>query len=263
MKIFEGLKKKKYEGFTMIEMIIVMGLIFIVFVAFASVLTSLMRASNTVSARILVRQEGEYLSEVFRKHIRNANHSAIRVYRSRDPDVPGIGIVIPDITFEYDEDENIVYSNVESLRQTASTIVVHSGRGTELHFRPSGNTDEVVCIGYFEDTISGRGYIARSKTTLPSTWQNYEPSDCFIEENSSGNQEFRKNFMVLNSDLVNIDDFEVHVANISGGPINNYYTFTIKMTPQLGLGGFSNYNETNLPQYVKTFVVQTRAYTNW
>jgi type II secretory pathway pseudopilin PulG len=243
----ERIKTKKYKAFTLMEMIVVMALIFIVFLAFVSVLTSMMRASNTVSARMVSRQEGEYISEVFRKFIRNASYDSIRVYRRHNPR----------ITFSMDG-EKVNYSHVINIAPLGYTLLSSAGGtgGTEIHFRPSGNPNEVVCMGFFEDTVTGRGYIIRSKVTYAQPWHAYNPNLCF----SPATQDFRKNFMILNSDLIHIDTFTI---DFSGGGLNNYYTFEMEMEPQLGVGGFSYYRDTRLPTYIKTFVVQTRAYQSW
>ena len=240
-------KMKKYQAFTLMEMIIVMALIFVVFLAFVSVLTAMMRSSNTVSARMVCRQEGEYISEVFRKFIRNASYESIRVYRRNNPS----------ITFEAD-DERVNYSNVLDISPSNPTTLGGAGGsgGTEIHYRPSANPREVVCMGFFQDTATERGYIIRSKVTYTDHWSAYNPNSCF----NPGNDEFRKNFMILNSDLVHIEEFSIA---FSAGGLNNYYTFEIEMEPQLGVGGYSNYIDTNLPNYIKTFVVQTRAYKSW
>ncbi len=246
-------KKQNYASFTLIEMMIVMAVTVIIFAATSSILTSMMKASNTVTSRVVVREEGEYLSEIIRKHVRNASYDVIRVYNRPNSR----------IRFDFDN-PNVNYAYVKSLLGTPSLVdPTTGGQGTEIHFRPSDNPREMVCIGFFGDEWStGRGYIIRSKVDLPGdfTLSTYNPNTCFPPNNTSHSQDFRNNFMVLNSDLVNIENLRISLAP---GGLNNYYTFEITIEPQLGLGGFSRYNENSFPDYVKTFVVQTRAYRSW
>ncbi len=225
-------------------MLIVMIVLIIVFLAIGNVLNTMIKTSNTVSSRMLVREEGEYLAEVFRKYIRNSSSDNFRLYHRSSPSISfGENYQVESMSgdfVEYDESELDFYA-------------------TEIHFRPSvAVTDKIVCLGFFED--GDRGYIVRSVVRFPGSLfasDEYEPNECF---NPSG-QDFRKNFAVLNSNLVYIDGLRVTRDTTT---TNVYYSIDVDMQPRWGVGGMSNYRSPDgSPTYRKSFVVQTRQLFHW
>lgn len=229
-------KQKKYVAFTMIEMLITMVIIAAIFLAIGSVISNMIKTSNTVSSRMLIREEGEYLAEVFRKYLRNSSVDNVRVYHRENPT----------ITFDG-------YYGVSSLDGEAIPPDLEHP-ATEIHFRPSGDaTNKVVCMGFFKD--GDQGYIVRTTNNLEASWNDYDPERCFPDDPPS-DQIFRKNFASLNSDLVYIEGLEIEQVRTA---TNVYYTIHIDMKPAWGLGGLSNYRDKDgAPKYRKSFVVQTR-----
>ena len=221
-------------------MLITMAVMIIVFLAVGNLLNTLIKTSNTVSSRMLVREEGEYLAEVFRKYIRNSSVDNVRLFYRDDPT----------IVFGENYQVNSIAGSVETLADVDFA--------TELHFHPSVDTNRVVCMGFFKDgNDENKGYIVRSSVTGVSIAGGYEPSMCFNP--SSG--DFKKNFMVLNSDLVYVEGLEVRQDTTT---TNVYYSIDIDMKPYWGLGGMSNYRDTEgSPRYRKSFVVQTRLLYHW
>ena len=236
------LKVKKYQGFTLVEMLITMAVMVIVFLAIGNVLNTMIKTSNTVSSRMLVREEGEYLAEVFRKYIRNSSTDNVKLY-FRDS---------PTISFNNYQVEGIGGDVVEYNEADTESFA------TEMHFRPSAEaTDRVVCIGFFMDGQDDtKGYIVRSVTRFSGSLSvAYEPGNCFPSGPLFG-QDFSKNFVVLNSDLVYIDGLEISRNNTT---TNSYYTINVDMQPSWGVGGLSNYRSPDgSPTYRKSFVLQTR-----
>lgn len=220
----------------MVEMLITMIIIAAIFLAIGSVISNMIKTSNTVSSRMLIREEGEYLAEVFRKYLRNSSADNVRLYYRGNA------------TITFDD-----YYGVSSLGGEALPPDVDMP-ATEIHFRPSGDaTNKVVCMGFFKD--GNKGYIVRTTNDLAGSWNNYEPETCFPEAPSS-DQIFRKNFASLNSDLVYIEGLEIEQVRTA---TNVYYTIHIDMKPAWGLGGLSNYRDKDgAPKYRKSFVVQTR-----
>ncbi len=233
-------KKKKYLGFTIVEMLITMAVLMILFLAIGSVITNMLVASNTISSRMIVREEGEYLAEVFRKYVRNSSADGVKLYSRDDP------------LIEFNDDWEVKSIQGDYSECTSSC--------TEIHFRPTGESaNKVVCFGFFEDD-DGIGYLVRSVNELSGNWGSYDPETCF-PSSPSANQIFRKNFVVLNSDLVYIDGLKIEKTETSS---NVYYSFDIDMRPYWGLGGMSNYRSLDgSPKYRKSFVVQTRQIFYW
>ncbi len=234
-------KKEKYLGFTIVEMLITMAVLMVLFLAIGSVITNMLVASNTISSRMVVREEGEYLAEVFRKYIRNSSTDGVKLYSRVDP------------LIEFDDDWEVT-----SLGPVASPC--SSSSCTEIHFRPTGESaNKVVCFGFFKDE-NDVGYLVRSVSELSGNWGSYNPETCF-PSSPLGSNSFRKNFVVLNSDLVYVDGLEIGKTETSS---NVYYSFDIDMRPYWGLGSMSNYRTLDgSPKYRKSFVVQTRQIFYW
>lgn len=234
--------KTKYEGFTLIEMLITMAVMIIVFLAVGNLLNTLIQTSNTVSSRMLVREEGEYLAEVFRRYIRNSSVDNVRLFYRENSR----------ITF----DEN--YQVIELPHEPSNIVEVteSANPATEIHFHPSVDTNRVICMGFFESE-DGVGHLVRSSVTGVSIAGGYQPEMCF----NPGTQDFRKNFMVLNSNLVHVEGLEIRRDMTR---TNVYYSIDIDMKPYWGLGGLSNYRDAEgSPKYRKSFVVQTRLLYHW
>lgn len=235
--------EKKYSGFTIVEMLITMAVLMILFLAIGSVITNMLVASNTISSRMMVREEGEHLAEIFRKYVRNSSTDGVKLYTRNNPEI------------SFNEDFEVTL-----IGDSASEC---SFGCTEIHFRPTGESaNKVVCFGYFEDSDAedGAGYIVRSVSEFNGSWSDYEASTCFPSSPST-DQLFRKNFVVLNSDLVYVDGLEIQQTQTSS---NVYYSFDIDMKPYWGLGSMSNYRTLDgSPKYRKSFVVQTRQIFYW
>ncbi len=246
-----------YRSFTLVEMIIVMFITAIIFIAFGNVLTNLMRASNSITARTNMRQEGEYLQEIITRHIRNAHKDdGVRIY---------VNVVDEDGDIEFETDEgNLLFNRNPTFypsRDRGSPLENESG--VEIHYRPSASMGEIVCIGYFR-LDENRVFIARNKIEYDDDWETYEDEDgpCFNPEHDNYGDQFLKDFMILNSDLVSIEGFDI---NRQEGGINDIFMFDITMEPRYGVGGMSSYElgSENMPEHVKSFVVQTRGFEDW
>ncbi len=241
-------KMKKYSGFTLVEMLITMIVLMIIFLAIGNVLNTMIKTSNTVSGRMLVREEGEYLAEVFRRYIRNSRIDDVKLY-FRD-----------EASISFDENYSVV--NIQGMTQDPNPS--EEKFATEIHYRPTvlgtgedQETDRVVCIGFFNEEDDGeiKGHIVRSAVNFVGDWANdYEPEQCFPP--SATGTDFRKNFVVLNSDLVYIEGLSIRNYTTN---VNVYYEIDIDMQPRWGVGGLSNYRDADgSPTYRKSFVVQTR-----
>ncbi len=225
------LKQKKYQGFTMIEMLITMVVLMIIFLAVGSLVNNMIKASNTVSSRMLVREESEYFAEVFRKYIRNSRVDNVKLYH-RD---------LTELSFNH---------NLEVVLSSAdpTEVLGVDQKFTEIHIQSTdGKSDKVICIGFFS------GYLVRSVGNFQG-WLDYQPEDCFPR--GAGDEMFRKNFVILNTDLISVEGLSIEKHESS---TNIYYSIDIDVKPAWGVGGASNYRtKDGSPIYRKSFVVQTR-----
>ncbi len=236
-------KHKKYSGFTMVEMLITMMILAVIFLAIGRVVVTMIKTTNVASSRMLVREEGEYISDVLRKYLRNSSSDTVKLYHRSNPR----------ISFSDYEVSNILGVTDENVSEILPA--------TEIHFRPSADfKNRVVCIGYFEDNDEDYGYVVRSVNYIPAgrSWDDYEPSWCFPD---FPDDEFRKNFVILNSNLVFMEGLRI----VRTRSLNNvYYSIDIDMKPAWGIGGFSNYKDLDGSLvYRKSLVVQTRQLYNW
>jgi competence protein ComGF len=242
-------KTKKYKAFSLIQMLIALVILAMILLAINNVIVTMMRTSNVISSRMLVREESEYIAEVIRKYLRNSSVDNVKIYSREDPEITlsqyGVSYIDGEVT-EIDFGEDTL--------------------ATEIHFRPSADSvGRVVCIGFFENEEDGGpkiGYIVRAVSLLDPLrgWTDYEPEDCFPPDPSS-DQMFRKNLALLNSDLISIEGFSVKRDRTNA---NVYYSVDLDVRPVWGVGGLSNYrDEEGTPKYRKSFVVQTRQFFHW
>lgn len=200
MKYIE--EESKYEGFSLIEMLITIVIIGMVILISSVTLTSLIKVSTVSSNKIRARNESEFVLELVRRTVRNSDPSDVYIFNS-----------LGDRKFDYKN--NIIDSSGGDL-DTAYEPLGENDPGNEIHFRPYGYKDWI-CLAYFESsTEEGKGYILR--TSAQDLMDQHE--NCF------GSPEY---VMVLNSDYVDVNLFEIAytVANDS----NYIIRFDIESEP--------------------------------
>lgn len=184
------IKNEKYEGFSLVEMLITIVIIGIVMLISSVTLTTLVKVSSVSSNKTRVRNESEFILELIRRTVRNSNPSDVYIYNSRSARTFNTGTRL--IEDNGTSDLSAVYS--ESLSENEV--------GNEIHFRPYGY-DNWICIGFFESSTSeiGQGYIV--KTTTNDLQDGHE--ECFNSENNNSGVYT----IVLNSDSVSINNFNI------------------------------------------------------
>jgi Tfp pilus assembly protein PilV len=243
-------KYKKYKGFSLIQMLISIIILAIILLAINNVIVTMIRTSNTISSRMLVREESEYIAEVMRKYLRNSSADNVRLYVRSNPR----------ISLSINGEVNSITGDLKEIEWNNSEI------GTEIHFRSSADSEnKVICIGYFENHDVDSpviGYVMRSVNEINTErgWSDYQPSNCFPGEPQM-NDIFRKNIAFLNSDLISIEDLSIRRDRTN---VQVFYSIDIDVRPVWGVGGLSNYrDEDGAPKYRKSFVVQTRQFFHW
>ena len=205
----ENLEKEKYEGFTLIEMLLTIVIIGFVMLISSLTLTTLIKVSTVSSNKTRVRNESEYVLELIRKTVRNSNPSDVYIFNSLD-------------AREYVKNETTNTVSIEStgrvdLKTLYANPLGENEVGNEIHFRPYGY-NSWVCIGYFKDRNSDKGYIVKSGAE--DLLNNQE--SCF--QNGLGNY-----LILLNSEDVSITDFAIEYTKSADS--NYLIRFDIEAEP--------------------------------
>lgn len=177
------LKNIKYEGLSLVEMLITLVILTVVILLASTTLTTLIKTSAVTSARSIARQESEFITEFLRRSIRNSHYSDVILYN-----VSGR---------TYNEETQ----KVEGASYSGYAAPITEGSvGNEIHFRPFGY-ERWICIGYFpKSSDSTKGYIVKSSYT-----DNNSPAECF----NSSNPEYLQNAVILNSSEIYVNIFEL------------------------------------------------------
>lgn len=213
------MKKNKYEGFSLVEMLITTVIMGIIMILASTVLTTLIRVSIVSSDKIRARNESEFVLELLRRTVRNSDPSEVYIFRStRVPGSPleGGRVYIPEENKMDDDDMQQVYN-----------VKLGEGEiGTEIQFRPYGYSNWI-CLGFFRessghDPAGERGYLLwTSGENLVGNHQS-----CFQTPASPGPHNY---LMLLNSKYINIKDFSISYLISSDG--NYIITFDILSEP--------------------------------
>lgn len=179
-------KQNKYEGFSLVEMLITIVIIGVVMLTASTTLTTLIKISTVSSNKTRVRTESEFVLELVRRTVRNSNPSNVYIYDSLEART-------------YNPDENEIVNTLGAdLTKVYSDSLMENVPGNEIHFRPYGY-ESWICIGYFKSSNDpNMGYII--KTSAQNLWE--QQQTCF--DNGSD-----KYLIALNSDMVNINSFDI------------------------------------------------------
>jgi hypothetical protein len=229
MLVFKDMHKK-YEGVSLVEMLLTMVILSFVMILTGLLLTTLLTTSAVSKSRTMVRTDTEFILELLRRNVRNSQPQEINLFR--------ISNRVFDVT------NNRVISSTPNSEAGYEVPILEGDTGTELHFRPLGS-EKWVCIGYFPDSNnSDLGYILQA-----STLNRTNPSDCFNSPTSY------QSTLILNS-----EDTDVDYLNISfyyGVDDNIIYTIESSMKPRYWVGDKMGIK----PEYTKQVVVSTQKLT--
>jgi len=192
-------KNKKYEGFSLVEMLITIAIMGMVMLIASITLTTLIKISTVSSNKTKVRNETEFVLELVRRTVRNSNPADVMIYNSLDARV-------------YDSENDVVKDN-PAVVDIASIYTVPLGEnipGNEIHFKPYGYVNWI-CIGFFRDMNpeSDVGYVI--KTSTKDLRNNHEK--CF----DGTTEDYRMYILELNSPSVDINSFNIAYTQSSNG----------------------------------------------
>ncbi|MGI6484513.1 MAG: PilW family protein [Candidatus Dojkabacteria bacterium] len=200
-------KRKTYEGFSLIEMLITTVLLGFIMLISALVLTTLLRVSTTATNKARIRTDSEYVLELLKRTIRTTSPDYVKIFDSSGR--------------EFDTINNNV-----SIRDGVFTEVT-TGTGNEIHIKPNGSS-RWLCVAYYKGSPSDtdnagvvKGYIL--KTSIEDMDNNIEGhKGCFNPEVNH-----QSNYLVLNSRFANIEDFKIK-QSLAGDDYNKIIQFDLK-----------------------------------
>ncbi len=202
-------RKEKYEGFSLVEMLITIAIMGTVMIISSTVLSTLIRVSTVSSNKIRARNESEFVLELLRRTIRNSDPSDVYMFRSNVAE--GMGQART-----YDPENDVVKGDVDEAVYING--LPEGEIGNEIQFRPYGFANWL-CLGFFKDiNDEEKGYILW--TSGEDLRDNH--ASCFADTPSSY-------LMLLNSDYINIKDFGISYMKSADG--NYIITFDIISEP--------------------------------
>jgi prepilin-type N-terminal cleavage/methylation domain-containing protein len=232
--------KKTLKAFSLVEMIITLGILSIVFLLTSKTLTTVVQVSTVNKYKTVTRNEADFAMEYIERVLTNSNikdeGQDVFIYNStnvRNYD-PVNGVIIDDPI--QDNDRDVEYNR----------ITTNGSFGNEIHIQLHGY-EGWLCIGYFkepddgDDTTIEKGYLLkRSVNSLPDPIDigpDENPHKYCFEEGDLLLTGFQYPILVLNSEDVNVNDFKVSYTKSQF--INNIFYVDIEMEPLFWASGVS------------------------
>jgi len=204
---------KKYEAFSLVEMLLTIAIIGIIMLLVATTLTTLIKVSMVSNSKNLARNDSNFVMEYMSRMLGNSTSSDIKIYDSSGAR-----------TFDLEAMNTINGSNLEDA------YVDNQSVGNEIHIKSFGY-DQWICIGFFKDSVvSDEGYLVKSiyyEDTLVDHSSCFEP----IDESSS------KNYALLHSDAVKFTNFNIEYMSV--GDNSNLFVIDSTVIPVNWPTGFS------------------------
>ncbi len=200
-------KKRRYNGFSLVEMLLTLGILGIIMVLVATTLTTLIKVSSVSNSKNQARNDINFIMELMNRSLSGSNISDITMYQS------GAVRYFNDQTLSLEDipaGVGEVYSNPTILVGTPAN---------EIHVRSYGY-NVWTCIGYFRNTVNQeRGYLL--KTTMYGL-ENH--ADCFDPNRADAY------VSVLQNMSVTVDDFSVEYLVI-GDDADNMFIIDATVEP--------------------------------
>ncbi len=198
---------KKYKGFSLVEMLLTIGILGIITLLVASTLTTLIKVSMVSNAKSQARNDVNFITELMQRSLGNSNVGDISMYNSS--------------TVRFFDRENMVI--VEEPGGVGTTYqnptLLANIESNEIHVRSYGY-DVWSCIGYFKDYDAERrdtyGYLLKT-----SRFSMGDHSECFSPTVDDSY------ISVLHSYEVNISDFNVEYLVVGDDNDNMFIINTV------------------------------------
>lgn len=232
---------RKFKAFSLIEMLITLGIMSIVVLIATQTLNTVFRVSTISKFKTVTRNEMSFSMELVERLLANSNVKDVYIYNP----TPSDGSTEP--VRYYNEDTNKIVD--KALGDTYTGEMEIGDSGTEIHIRPYGY-DMWVCIGFFmgEDTdgvATGKGYLLK-RTLDQLDGENTNHASCF----SSTYNSTEDPILVLNSEDVNVNGFLV--SYVKSTDINNVFYIDMEMEPTSWVPGESAIERAVIRQAIVT-----------
>ena len=227
---------KKLKAFSLIEMLMTLGIMAIVVLIATQTLNTIFRVSTISKFKTVTRNEMSFSMELVERLLANSNVRDLYIFDPKD----GSG----DPIRYYDEIDNEIVPPDPGDLSIYEAETNSGDSGTEIHIRPYGY-DFWVCIGYFKgDEDHTKGYLL--KRTMDSFPEGTGHESCF----NTGYNGTEDPVLVLNSEDVNVNDFEV--SYIKSSDINNVFYIDMEMEPTSWVPGESALERAVIRQAIVT-----------
>jgi len=207
--------KKKYEGFSLVEMLLTIAILGIITLLVATTLTTLIKVSLVANNKNQARNDVNFMMELMNRSLGNSNVGDITLYKSMD---------VRRFNRETMRVENVP-TGVGSTYDNPTLLV--DDPANEIHVRSYGY-NVWSCIGFFKDSVdSNIGYLV--KTT---NYNMQNPYECFDSQRTNSY------VAVLHNYTVNVLDFNVEYL-VVGDDADNMFIINSVVTPINWPTGFS------------------------
>jgi type II secretory pathway pseudopilin PulG len=228
--------RKKLTAFSLVEMIITLGILSIVFLLTTKTLTTLVQVSTVTKYKTATRSEADFTMELVRRFLSNSKIDDMYIFDSLNQ-------------WSYTPETGIVATNPQALSGSYTTPQGVGQTGNELHVRLSGY-DQMTCIGFFKEDYTdteSKGYILKKTVDFNDTSQHYE---CFLGEGSDPFPESLYPVMVLNAKDITVKDFLVSYAQSESS--NNIFYVDLMMEPLYWAPGMDHIEKAVVRQSIVT-----------
>jgi prepilin-type N-terminal cleavage/methylation domain-containing protein len=209
---------KKIKAFSLVEMLITLGIMSIVLLIATETLNTIFRVSTISKFKTVTKNEIGFSIELVERLLSNSNVVDVYIYDSTPEEGDAIRLYNPETGMI---EERILDNQAREIfyRDELSTGDI----GTEVHIRPYGYS-LWVCLGYFKGSegYSDNGYLI--KRTMTELSNGHE--SCF---NTGGSSVETYPLLILNSEEVNVKDFRI--SYIKSSNINNVFYVDMEMEP--------------------------------
>lgn len=209
---------KKYNGFSLIEMLLTIMILSVVMLLVASTLNTVIKVSNTANSKNLARSDINYIMDQYSRLISNSDLDDIYLYNSANYD-SNAGTYNQSVRY-LGVDANgipvIKPGGGENLDlYEATNRPIDGAVGTEIHVRLYGYP-LWTCLGYFRDEANKYGYIVK---TTRADLSNH--ADCFGKDAIIN---------ILHSFSVDATNFSIRYVDI-GDNKNSMFIINAGLTP--------------------------------
>jgi hypothetical protein len=240
--------KKSIPAFSLVEMLITIGILAIVMLIATQTLNTIFKVSTISRFKTITRNEVGFSLELVERLLANSNVVDVYLYDLSDPDAPED----KNRTIrKYNEETGEMVDDDSFVPQITYDGQLENGElGTEVHIRPYGY-NIWVCIGYFSGTegYDDRGYLL--KRTLVDFPEGEGHESCFapgpVDENP---------ILSLTSQDVKVNNFKV--SYIRSTNLNNVFYVDLEMEPTSWAPGDSSVIK---KEVVRQAVITTKGLT--